>query len=83
VLHTFLLIIAGLILTGVLSAILENLAFQNHPYAARILGGIGVIIAAWTHSWVRLTVIVAVAMLYVAVRRDFDQRKNRSQKLEG
>lgn len=83
-LHIFLLIIAGLILTGVLSAILEALAFQNHPYAAKILSGIGVIIAAWTHTWIRLTIIVAVAMLYVMVRRDLDRRKtDRLQKREG
>jgi hypothetical protein len=81
VLHIFLLIIAGLILTGILSAILENLAFQNHPYAAKILAGIGVIIAAWTHTWIRLTVIIAVAMLYVMVRRDLDRR--RANSLEG
>jgi hypothetical protein len=40
VLHIFFLIIAGLILTGVLAAILEALALQNHPYAAKFLAGI-------------------------------------------
>jgi len=45
-LHSFLLIVLGLILIVVLSAIFETVGLKNHPYVARILAGVCVVVGA-------------------------------------
>jgi uncharacterized membrane protein YuzA (DUF378 family) len=77
VLHTFLLILAGLVLVGVLSAILEQLGMRNHPYASRILAAAVVGVAAYLHTWVRLLIGIAAVILYLLIRRSLEERQAR------
>jgi hypothetical protein len=44
---------------------------RQHPYAARILAAVMVIATAYTHSWMRLGIATAIAVLFLAVRRDW------------
>jgi hypothetical protein len=74
VLHTFLLIIAGLVFVGVLSAILEKLGMRDHAYAARIVAAVPVIGAAYTHTWLRLLIGIGFAWAYLLVRREWQIR---------
>jgi hypothetical protein len=67
--HTALLIFAGLLMVGIWSAIFEQLAMRRHPYTARILAAVIVIATAYTHSWMRLGVATAIAVLFLALRR--------------
>jgi uncharacterized membrane-anchored protein YitT (DUF2179 family) len=80
VLHTVLLILAGLVLTGILSAEFEMLVMRNHPYLSKLLAGTCVILAAYTHSWMRLLIAMGVIFVYVGVRRDFQLRAERKNK---
>jgi len=76
-LHTLALIVAGLALVGILSAVFEQLGLRNHPYMARILAGFLVVIAAYTHTWVRLLIATGVAILCLMLRRDWQKRNER------
>jgi len=57
--HTILLAALGVVLIGVLSAILEMIGLKNHPWIARILAALCVGVAAYIHwghhSWVGRT----------------------------
>jgi hypothetical protein len=77
VLHIILSVILGLVLIGALSAIFEMLALKEHPYLARILAAVCVIVVAYTHTVIRLIIAMAVAMVYVGVRRDLQLRSAR------
>jgi hypothetical protein len=80
VLHILFLIVCGLILTGWLSGILEQLGLRNH-YWALLLAAVLVFATAWTHSWKRLVIALVVATVYVGLRRDLEIRaKRKSQK---
>lgn len=81
-LHTVFLIVAGLVLTGILSAEFEMLAMRNHPYLSKILAAVCVIITAYQHRWKGLLVVMGIVFVYLAVRRDFQlraERKNRAK----
>jgi len=49
ILHNILLVILGLVLIGVLTAIFELFGLKNHPYIARILAAMCIIAAAYIH----------------------------------
>lgn len=73
-LHAVFLILAGLVLVGFLSADFEMLGMRNHPYLARILAAVCVIIAAYTHTWTLLAIVIALTTVFLMVRRDFQRR---------
>jgi len=73
-LHSVFLIIAGLVLVGFLSADFEMLGMRNHPYLERILAAVCVIIAAYTHTWTLLAIVIALTTVFLMVRRDFQRR---------
>lgn len=82
--HTILLIILGLVLFGVVSAVLEMLALRSHPYLARTLAACIVGVAAYTHTWKRLIIAAVVGLVYVGIRRDLEIRaKRRAQQRPG
>jgi hypothetical protein len=66
-------------LTGILSAEFEMLGMQNHPYLSKIVAGVCVIIAAYSHTWMRLLVAMGVLFLYLGLRRDFQLRAERKK----
>ena len=74
-LHSFLLIVLGLILIVVLSAIFETVGLKNHPYVARILAGVCVVVGAYMHwgyhNWGTLLIIVAFAFAFLLIMREF------------
>jgi hypothetical protein len=72
--HTLLLIVAGLALMGVLSAVLEGLGMRNHPLLAKLLAGVLVLANAYTHAWLRLLLITCAAVLYLTLRREWKRR---------
>jgi hypothetical protein len=79
-LHILLLIAGGMILTGWLSGILEQLGLRNH-YWAVLIASVCVIATAWTHTWKRLLVALVVATVFVGLRRDLEIRaKRKNQK---
>jgi hypothetical protein len=69
--HTFLLILAGLDLTGALSAVLERLGMRNHPLLAKLLAGVLVL----AHAWLRLLLVTGAAVLCFMLRREWQRRK--------
>ncbi len=76
-LHTVFLIVAGLVLTGILSAEFEMLVMRNHPFLSKILAAVCVIIAAYEHRWKGLLIAMGVFFVYLGVRRDFQLRAAR------
>lgn len=79
-LHILFLIVGGMILTGWLSAILEQFGLRSH-YWAVLLAAVCVVGTAWTHTWKRLLIALVVATAFVALRRDLEIRaKRKSQK---
>ena len=79
-LHILLLIAGGMILTGWLSGILEQLGLKNH-YLAVFLAAVCVVATAWTHTWKRLLIALVVATVFVGLRRDLEIRaKRKNQK---
>jgi len=76
-LHTVFLIVAGLVLTGILSAEFEMLVMRTHPPLSKVLAGACVIIAAYTHTWTRLLIAMGVIFVYVGLRRSFQLRAER------
>ncbi len=80
-LHILFLIVCGMILTGWLSGILEQLGMRNH-YWAVILAAVCVIATAWTHTWKRLLIALVVATLYVLLRTDWRRWKEKRAKMK-
>jgi chromate transport protein ChrA len=75
-LHILSLIVGGLILTGWLSGIFEQLALRNH-YWAVIFAAVCVFASAWTHTWKWLVIGLVVATAYVGLRTDWKRWKER------
>jgi hypothetical protein len=73
--HMFLLIVAGLALTGVLSAVLERLGMQNRQLLAKLLAGVLVLASAYTHTWLRLLLVSGATVLCLMLRREWQRRK--------
>jgi hypothetical protein len=67
----------GAILTGILSAELEEFGMQNHPYGARVLAGILVLIAFYTRAWLRLLVAMSAALICLAFLRSWQKKRSR------
>lgn len=80
-LHTVFLVISGMVLVGILSAILEMLGMRNHYWAVTV-AAVCVIGAAWAHSWTRLLIGMGLAVLYLMLRRDWEKRAERKGKSE-
>ena len=78
-LHTVFLVVAGLVLTGILSAQFEMLGMRNHPYLSKILAGVCVIITAYEHRWKGLLIAIGVLLVYLGLRRDFQLRAERKK----
>jgi hypothetical protein len=81
VLHTVFLVVAGLVLTGILSAEFEMLGMRN-PYLSKILAGVCVIITAYQHRWKGLLIALGVLFVFLGLRREFQlraERKNRAK----
>jgi hypothetical protein len=76
-LHTVFLVVAGLVLTGILSAQFEMLGMRNHPYLSKILAGVCVIITAYQHRWKGLLIAIGALLVYLGLRRDFQLRAER------
>jgi hypothetical protein len=89
VLHTLLLVVLGLCLVGVLSAVFEQLFARllgvsvgdvvhltwglSIEWWSTILAVVFVGCAAWTHTWKRLLIGTGVAILLLMLRRDLDK----------
>jgi len=73
--HTILLAALGVVLIGVLSAILETVGLKNHPWIARILAALCVGVAAYIHwgyhSWWVVLIVIAFAFIFLQVLRGF------------
>ena len=71
--HTILLAALGIVLIGVLSAILETIGLKNHPWIARILAALCVGVAAYIHwgyhSWWVVLIVIAFAFIFLQVLR--------------
>ncbi len=76
-LHTVFLVVAGLVLTGILSAQFEMLGMRNHPYLSKILAAACVIATAYQHRWKGLLIVIGVILVYLGVRRDLQIRAAR------
>jgi hypothetical protein len=74
-LHNIVLILLGLVLFGVLAAILETLGLKNHPYVARTLSAIIIAVAAYIHwgyhEWWVVLIVVAFGFAYLQILKQF------------
>jgi uncharacterized membrane protein len=64
ILHSIALILLGLILFGVLAAILETLGLKNHPYMARTLSAVIIAVGAYIHwgyhNWWAVLIVICI-----------------------
>ena len=81
-LHNILLILLGLVLIGVLTAILETLGLKNHPWVARILAAACIIVAAYIHwgyhTWWQVLIVIAFGFAYLQILKQFLQPSGKS-----
>jgi hypothetical protein len=67
--HNIILILLGLVLFGVLAAILETLGLKNHPYVARTLSAVIIAVGAYIqwvyHNWWTVLIVVALGFAYL------------------
>ena len=74
-LHNIVLILLGLALFGVLATILETLGLKNHPYVARTLSALIIIVATYInwgyHEWWVVLIVVAFGFAYLQVLKQF------------
>lgn len=82
-LNTVLLILAGLVLLLILGVELELLAMRRHPYLARVLAAIVVCVAAYTHNWLALVILVLAALIFLIVRETGRERPIRVNNAAG
>ena len=76
-LYTAFLIVGGLVLVGILSAILVSLGMKDHPGLARLLAAVCVIITGYTHIWIPLMILVVAATVFMIVRGELQHRAQR------
>ena len=76
-LHTVFLVVAGLVLTGILSAQFERLGMRNHQFLSKVLAAACVIITAYQRRWKGLLIVIGVILVYLGVRRDLQIRAAR------
>jgi hypothetical protein len=73
--HNILLVVLGLVLIGVLTAIFETLGLKNHPYVARILAAVCIVVGAsapWGyHSWWQVLIVIAFGFAYLQIMKEF------------
>ena len=74
-LHNIVLVILGLILIGVLTAIFELVGLKKHPYVARILAAACIIAGAYIHwgyhIWWQVVIVIAFGFAYLQIMREF------------
>ena len=74
-LHNIALILLGLILFGLLAAILETLGLKNHPYVARTLSAVIIAVGAYIHwgyhNWWTVLIVVAFGFAYMQILKQF------------
>lgn len=74
-LHNIVLILLGLVLFGVLAAILETLGLKNHPYVARTLSAVIIAVGAYIHwgyhNWWTVLIVVAFGFVYLQILKRF------------
>jgi len=74
-LHNIVLILLGLVLFGVLAAIFETLGLKNHPYVARTLSAVIIIVAAYLnwgyHTWWLVLIVIAFGFAYLQILKQF------------
>jgi hypothetical protein len=74
--HTIGLVILGLACIGVLSADFELLGLRR-PFIAKLLAAGCVISVAYTRTWMRLLITLAVVTLLLMIRTDVRRRRER------
>jgi hypothetical protein len=74
-LHNIFLVLLGLVLIGVLTAIFETLGLKNHPYVARILAAVCIVVAAYIHwgyhTWWQVLIVIAFGFAYLQIMKQF------------
>ena len=72
-LHNIVLAILGVVLIVLFSAILETVALKNHPWLARFLAAVLIIVMAYVHwgyhVWWVVLIIVGFAFAFLQVMR--------------
>jgi hypothetical protein len=68
-----LLVVSGIVLVGSLSVMIELLGIKN-PYWACLLAVLCVVCTALAHSWTVLLIGMALAVLYLMLRRVWEIR---------
>ena len=77
-LHNIVLILLGLILIGVLTAIFETMGLKNHPYVARVLAAVCIIIGAYIHwgyhTWWQVLIVIGFGFAYLQILKEFQRQ---------
>jgi hypothetical protein len=83
-LHNILLILLGLVLFGVVAAILETLGLQNHPYVARTLSAVIIAVGAYIHwgyhNWWAVLIVIAFGFAYLQILKQFLSKSTKEPK---
>ena len=78
-LYNILLVILGLVLIALLTAIFETLGLKNHPYIARTLAAVCIVVAAYGrwryHAWWEVLLVIAIAFGHLRIMREFQWQK--------
>ena len=77
-LRTALIIIGYIALVGILTAEFEMLGMRSYLYLGRVIAALGVAIAAYTHTGLRLCIIVGCFGIFLLIRRDWQRKKYRT-----
>jgi ABC-type iron transport system FetAB permease component len=82
-LNNILLVILGLVLIALLTAIFEALGLKNHPYVARILAAVCIVVVAYGrwryHAWWEVLLVIGIAFAHLRIMREFQQSRKKSQ----
>jgi len=81
ILQNFLLVILDLVLIALLTAIFEALGLKNHPYIARILAAVCIVVAAYGrwryHTWWEVLLVIGIAFGHLRIMKEFQHQSQK------
>jgi hypothetical protein len=80
-LHNILLVILGLVAIATLTVIFEMLGLKSHPYVARILAAVCIVVAAYRlwgyHSWWEVLLVIVLAFAQLRILKGYQRQSQK------
>jgi hypothetical protein len=80
-LHNILLVILGLVAIATLTVIFEMLGLKNHPYVARILAAVCIVVAAYDfwgyHTWWEVLLVIVLAFAQLQILKGYQRQSQK------